>query len=567
MKTENFFNEDLKAQSINAAIVDYIYDNLDVNKKYYSEQFIKTEIILIICNLLQYEHNIICKQFSRRHKNTFGRSLTLSKDIIEQMEDMGFLFIDRGKNNLHVANLESMGFDVSEYKHNPTKKGNRGTSIYLLDKGRVDFQHFETDYVKVVRQQRDKAEEERTKSKVKLYKNTAFNPSELAEVAQIEKEIAELNNVCNKGKIFFVDKDGKTNSFLNITRRVFSGNEKNLITDHTMLGGRYYSKAAQIPTIYRMRLLWEYQGNIYRTIEKDYKCCIPSILFGKCGISLQTLKESGKDLYYVEGEENTADLRNLAKTVAVVMIGIESEYRLRKTMKSKFDRYSQSWNDKSLWIDKNGYPLKKLCPDSFKLEDVLRVTDKIVKHYRELIPIFDKLFFPYENKGNETTQEYAARDKSLLINRLMGIESKIARIIINEFTGQDKFILCIHDSFRVLEDDAQLLEDTMLLAYRKVVQHNNIPMNPLDIKTDRQAPDFGANSIVSENDAEELSCKKRFSMEYPTFEIDFTEANKRKKDPDYRTPDPTEEVLQEIAELEIEYFQQQQESLKEYNQC
>ena len=100
----------------------------------------------------------------------------------------------------------------------------------------------------------------------------------------------DLNNLMSGHVLQYVgkDDDGKDKlvTFTNDTKIVFTGTDKNLITTNAIQGGRYISLVSSLYKPYRKTTTIDGRP----TVEADYKCCLPSIMFGRLKVDLLALE-------------------------------------------------------------------------------------------------------------------------------------------------------------------------------------------------------------------------------------------------------------------------------------
>jgi len=438
-----------------------------------SEEVKKTSAENVISNLVYSQTDIVYK-FSKDRKNPPGRSLHFEKKTIDDFESKGYISVDKGLSNKAVKELEAAGQDVSKYKINGVSGRNKGTMISLTDKGKEYFKEIIvfTDLVT----KREKIEKGK-------YREILFQLDETPMIEYLKKLMQDFNSIIRKHTLTYVDAQTKeTHIFTNNSRIIYTGNESNTIHNDGARGGRIYSNVSYMWKKNRRSVLIDGKA----TVELDFKCSLPSILAAKLhNFDLSLLKKSGRDLYYVPDEninveknqQDKEDLRDLAKKIVVCIISVKSEESLERTLRYKFDGYHKGYYE-------NGSLMERFFPESFNLDDVMRVKDKVLDRLRKMLPNLDRDIFR----------------EDLVSNKLQGIEARIAMRIVRDFVAENKAILCIYDSFRVLESDEDFLRESMEKAYIA-----EVGKAPLGITADRQ------EQVVHES----------LSMDIPSFTIDY----------------------------------------------
>lgn len=441
---KKFFREDIAVEDKYRVVKD-LYQTLPINKKRIDVAKIKMSIHLVVANLVFHEDSILIEHFSNRYKVSPHRSFKTERRVILLLKELGYLNVYRGLSNKALNDLRVSGQDVSMHIENGK---NRLSSMWLTDKGKEYFTGVDASLELVTRRKKIKA----TKTNKKRYEYFPFQADEFEDVEKYEDFLIKLNDLMSKYTFRYVAaKTGEIIEFKNDYRVIFSGNESNKIYDYTRRGGRFVSEVSYMWKQNRLSITI----NGKRTLEIDYKCSLPSIMFGKFGIDLSALNN---DLYSVPGENNCEYMRQLAKTIVVCMLGVTSEYTLELSLRKKFEGYKKGYLE-------NDYPIERFFPENFEFEDIKRVAKIIIERYRRLCPKVDDILFKTD----------------LATNILQGIEARIATRIMNKFVQMDKPILCIHDSFRVLEEDEGLLYKLM-----KEVYIGEVGMKPLGLKIDRQ---------------------------------------------------------------------------------
>lgn len=442
----NFFIEDIVVTEDRFNVVKDLINSLPLNKKRIDAATRATSIELVVANLVYHEGSVLIEHFSNRYKVSSYRSYKTERRVIKLLKMLGYVDYYKALSNKALKDLEDSGQDVSMHKENGKNKRSR---MWLTEKGREYFAHVSADLRLVTRRKKRKG----AKKNKKEYDYFPFQEDELAVVEKYENLLVNLNEIMSQHQLHYVDaKTGEIEEFQNDARIIFSGDDSNKIHTSLRRGGRYVSNVAYMWRHNRKSVTIDGK----RTVEIDLSCSLPSIMFGKFGVGLSALEN---DLYHVPGEENCEYMRDLAKTIVVTMLGVTSEYTLKESVKKKFNRFHNGETD----VD--GHPIERFFPQGFEIEDINRVIGKILKRYRTLCPKVDNILFK----------------KDLATNILQGIEARIATAIINTFVQKGKPILCIHDSFRVLEEDEELLTKLMNEAY-----FAEVGMPPLGLKVDRQ---------------------------------------------------------------------------------
>lgn len=431
-----------------------ISNSISSIKSTISEEVKKTSAECVISNLVYSQTDIVYK-FSKDRKNPVGRSLYYEKKVIDDLESKGYISVDIGLSNKAVKELELAGQDVSKYKINGVSGRNKGTTISLTDKGKEYFKDVVvfSDLIS-----------KREKIGKNNYREVLFQSDETPMLEYLKELMQNLNSITNKHTLTYVDAQMKdTHIFTNNSRIIYTGNESNAIHNIGARGGRIYSNVSYMWKQNRQSVLIDGKA----TVELDFKCSLPSILATKLhNFDLSLLKKAGRDLYYVPNENinNVKDqidknsLRDLAKMIVVCITSVKSEESLVRTLKYKFDGYHKGYYE-------NGSLMERFFPKSFDLDDIFRVKNKILKRLRMFLPNIDRDIF----------------QDDLVSNKLQGIEARVAMRIVRDFVAENKSILCIYDSFRVLEADEDFLRDTMTKAYIA-----EVGKAPLGITVDRQ---------------------------------------------------------------------------------
>lgn len=460
--TTNFFGEDLEVKVDRTNLLAELENTLPFNKKRIDAAKIKTSIHLVVANLVHYrESSVHFEHFSNRYKVSPHRSFKTERRFIELLKSFGYLDYYRALSNKEFKKLKDSGHDMSEHMENGK---HRLSSMWLTDKGKDYFSGVVAGLQLITRRRKRKI----TKKKRREYDYFPFQEDELEELQKYALLLLKYNEMMSNLKLQYVDAEtGEIVEFDNDCRIIFTGDTTNKIYDHRRRGGRYVSAVSYMWKQNRLSITIDGK----RTVEIDYKCCLPSILFGKFKVGISGLEH---DLYYVPGEQNCDYMRQLAKTIVVCMLGVQNEYRLKLALKKKFDGFHKCESD----VD--GHPIERFFPENFEFEDIERVIDTILERYRSLCLNVDKALF----------------QKELATNIMQGIEARIATRIMVRFVQAGKPILCIHDSFRVLEDDEDLLYSLMEESYRA-----EVGMPPLGLKIDRQSQqNVGTDEVIKIDD-------------------------------------------------------------------
>jgi hypothetical protein len=449
---KNYFREDVAVEDINNVVKELI-GILKLRKNIQDPSKIETSIYFVVANLVFHkdceDKEILIQHFSKRYKVSPHRSFYTELRVIKKLEEFGFVEIYRAKSNKAIKELKDAGEDVSMHQENGK---NRLSSMSLTDKGKEYFAGVSASVELVTRRKKIKAFTKGKSRSKERYDYYPFQADELEMVGRYANFLTDYNYLMNYHVLQYIDYEiKKVVEFNNDSRIIFTGDTSNKIHNHTRRGGRFVSEVSYMWKQNRKSITIDGK----RTVEIDYACSLPSIMFGKLGFNLSPLEN---DLYHVPGEQNCDYMRKLAKTIVVCMLGVTDEYTLELAIRKKFDGYNNGWLE-------NGYPIQQFFPENFIFEDIKRVITSILKRYRKLCPKVDKILFKAD----------------LATNILQGIEARIAKRIMNKFVQMGKPILCIHDSFRVLEEDEELLHKLMEKTYL-----NKVKMNPLGLKVDRQ---------------------------------------------------------------------------------
>ncbi len=385
-----------------------------------------------MANVLHAPGSVRVSQLSNACKISPHRSYKAERKVIEYLEFKGYLHVYRAPSNIALKAIKDQGQDVTMHYED----GNRRQScIWLSDAGREYLGNIQVQERLVVRRKKIKA----TKTTKKRYDYYPFQKSEATRVKQYEELLTDLNNLMSGHVLQYVgkDDDGKDKlvTFTNDTKIVFTGTDKNLITTNAIQGGRYISLVSSLYKPYRKTTTIDGRP----TVEADYKCCLPSIMFGRLKVDLLALEH---DLYYVPDEIDCDDIRTLVKAIVVAMLGVTSKYGLKLALDKKLKDYE----NKNIV---NDYIVERFFPIGFTSRDIYRVAGKIITRYESLADIKELNRYLFNHKD------------WLATNILQGIEAKIATAIVKDFVSKEKPILAIHDSFRILAEDEELLVDLM----------------------------------------------------------------------------------------------------------
>ena len=388
----------------------------------------RSSIEIILVNLL-HANGAVRIDFSNRYKVSPHRSYTAERKVIEWLRSKEYIHLHKALSYVALKALKDQGKDVGMHYEDGIR---RQSCIWLSDAGKQYLGNTLVQERLVIKRKKVKA----TKTTKKRYDYYRFQKSEAPKVKQYEDLLTDLNKLMSGHVLQYVgkDDDGKDKlvTFSNDTKIVFTGTDKNLITTAAIQGGRYISPVSSLYKPYRKTTTIDGMP----TVEADYKCCLPSIMFGLLKVDLSALE---RDLYYVSGEIDCEDLRTLVKTIVVAMLGVPSKYALKLSLGKKIRDYE----NKNV-VD--GHVVERFFPIGFTSKDIYRVAGKIIARYEAL--------------GDVNTILFMSKD-SLATNRLQAREAKIATEIIKDFVSKGKPILCIHDSFRVLTEDEELLVDLM----------------------------------------------------------------------------------------------------------
>lgn len=201
-------------------------------------------------------------------------------------------------------------------------------------------------------------------------------------------------------------------------------------------GGRISYLANQINSEYRSSI--KFNGK--PTVELDFKCSLPSILFGMAGKSVN-------DFYDYKGFGQ--EYRSMFKLITVCIIGAKSKGTVRQAVVAKLN---DNW-----YKMENGEKYRQFWPPGQTkdeaLADIKHCCGRAVEAFESIPLVKEKLF----------------RGEDVVSLELQFIESLIAWDVINNFVSLQKPILCIHDSFIVLTEDEKTLRESMTEAYQEHV--------------------------------------------------------------------------------------------------
>ncbi len=182
-------------------------------------------------------------------------------------------------------------------------------------------------------------------------------------------------------------------------------------------GGRYYGGWWQkLPKEWRKEILIDGE----KVIEIDYSGLHIVLLYALEGIDYW--KDIKTDPYQLSGYETSKRMRGLLKQVLLTSVNAES-----KTAALKGVRYEISKNkEKYGWVLDEGIDLNEL------IENFSSTHSPIAKYFFSGFGV-----------------------------KLQNLDSRIAELVIEEFTARNIPILCIHDSFMVPEQYKELLHGRM----------------------------------------------------------------------------------------------------------
>lgn len=200
-----------------------------------------------------------------------------------------------------------------------------------------------------------------------------------------------------------------------------SASYKRVYADSLSGAGRWYSFGGlqTMKSEYRKYL----KIDNFKTTEVDYKSIHPNILYTCEGIE----KPSYFDPYTVHGINGDINLiRSYAKNMMLCMLFADSEHKAKSAMINKYRN-----------------------KDHINKEIVTKLTEELTKTNKEIAGYF------YQKD---------------LWKKLQHVDSSLTEYIIKEFIDREKPILPWHDSYVVIEEDRQLLIDTMRNAWLNTFQ-------------------------------------------------------------------------------------------------
>jgi hypothetical protein len=233
--------------------------------------------------------------------------------------------------------------------------------------------------------------------------------------------------------------------------RVFNGT----VEDNWTKGGRFYGGWwLQIPREKRK----EIHINDQPTVEIDYKAFHPNLLLNDPVYDPYDLEE----LILPNFIKTRSDQRNVIKSLILMAINATSA-----------DKAFQAFRKDQ----KTDSPYKKLGNDELRL-----LLDSFTDRYPEL-------------------KEQLNTGKAL---HLMNLDSKIASLVLNHFTGIGIPVLCIHDSFIIQKDKAQDLKDALevasaQIAGKRIAQDSKANDRKITAKTQGNIKGYEKGRIVTIN--------------------------------------------------------------------
>ncbi|TKB07678.1 hypothetical protein [Desulforhopalus sp. IMCC35007] len=418
----------------------------------------KTSTEIVVCNLIKNREKITIVDSFDKQFPAGARSPAMEQRVIYYLADekRGFINLDKAPSNKERKAIRELWgeMELEQYKEENGKW--KKSRIFLTEKGLKQFSKFNDIEDDIIIRQ-EKVEDEifinhknddgtvKRVPKIRIRKERKhFTPEEQVLLVPMIKDLEAYRILLSRFNATCTDiETGKTLELNDLPRRIFNKDHNYGLTR----GGRYYSKVARIWKENRKTML--INGNA--TVELDYGCCLPSILAANCGVKLP----EGFDIYSTMPGYNETH-RDLFKQIVVIMLGAKSQQGLKQALSRKY-KDAEEGN-----LDEDGYLVEKFYPDEFTKDDIKKAADVAVERFCKYFPLFEEKLF---------------REDDLISLELQNTEAKIATKIINKFVAAGKPIFCIHDSFRVLKDDENLLRDTMYEAYFEVVKRP-----PLSIK-------------------------------------------------------------------------------------
>lgn len=204
--------------------------------------------------------------------------------------------------------------------------------------------------------------------------------------------------------------------------------------------GRFYHPLINIKREFRKHIV----VNGKPTVEVDFKSSHPSIAFALCGFDLKQYMQTnfgGRDFYdcYLGSDKSKEKVaKSYAKLLYMRLQNAVSEGTFRNNLENSLGR--------------TGY-IGSVDKELKELHDKLGrgTADAILKELEKRCQPIKSLLFQYGKLDDSQNIVY--------------VESEITKLIIEKFQNRGKFIMPIHDSFVVLEEDKDMLEKTMKAAF------------------------------------------------------------------------------------------------------
>ena len=409
----------------------------------------KTSTELLVCNLIKNRERITIVDSFDKQFPTGARSPAMEQRVIHYLADdkRGFINLDKAPSHQERKAIREL-YGESELEQYKEENGKwKKSRIFLTEKGLNRFTKFDDIEDDIIIRQ-EKVEDEiyvnhrsndgtvkRVKKTRERKERRAFTQEEQLLLAPMIMQLEAYRNLLSRFTAICTDiENGETIDLNDPPRRIFNKDHYYGLTR----GGRYYSKVARVWKENRKSMTIDGKA----TVELDYGCCLPSILAANCGVKLP----EGYDIYSSMPGYNQTH-RVLFKQIVVIMLGAKSKQGLKQALSQKF-KDAEEGN-----VDDNGNIVEKFYPEGFTKHDIKKAADVAVERFFQT-PLFKEKLF---------------RKDDLISLELQNIEARIATTIINIFVALEKPIYCIHDSFRVLAEDKELLRKAMYDSYVEVV--------------------------------------------------------------------------------------------------
>lgn len=208
-------------------------------------------------------------------------------------------------------------------------------------------------------------------------------------------------------------------------------------------GGRYAGGWWQcIPKAWRERI----RINNLPTSEVDYSNLHIVLLYALAGIDYWTT--DGDDAYSLPGYECFDQLRDLLKVVLLVAVNASSKKQAVQAIQKEVNLKMEFE-----WVKTSGI-------------DVGQLIDDFAERHR---PIHHSFF---SEQGLE----------------LQYLDSRIAELVVNHFTGKGVPVLCIHDSFVIQGDKGTELNQVMNRAYSTILEELGVNRPQTRLKSSGMKP-------------------------------------------------------------------------------